>query len=51
MIPRVYPYFQSALTSDLSAVRELAAEGLLQVQIKKGHAFYAVAEKQLSPLD
>jgi arginine repressor len=32
-------------------LRELAAEGLLQVQIRKGHAFYTVAEKQLSLLD
>jgi arginine repressor len=32
-------------------LRELAAEGLLQVRIRKGHAFYTVAQKQLSLLD
>jgi hypothetical protein len=32
-------------------LRELAADGVLQVQIRRGHAYYAVAEKQLSLLN
>lgn len=32
-------------------LRELAAEGVLQVQIRRGYAYYAVAEKQLSLLE
>jgi DNA-binding HxlR family transcriptional regulator len=32
-------------------LRELAAEGILQVQIRRGHAYYRIAEKQLSLLE
>jgi DNA-binding transcriptional ArsR family regulator len=32
-------------------LRELKNDGVLEVQIRKGHAYYRVAEKQLSLLD